>query len=103
MPLQRNMSRDEIAAVLDELEGLTGGVLQGVHHPDPFEIVLTLRVPGDTRFLVISIDPGCSRIHLADKKPPSPKRPSDFCMTLRKFIKGARILGFHQIEGDRVV
>lgn len=97
------MSRSEIAAVLGELEDLPGGILQGVHHPRPFEIVLTLRVPGDTRFLLLSVDPGCSRIHLVGKKPSSPKKPSDFCMILRKFIKGARILGLHQVEGDRVL
>ena len=103
MPHPRNMSRNEIAAILGELEDLPGGILQGVHHPRPFEIVLTRRVPGDSRFLLLSVDPGCSRIHLAGKKPPSPKKPSDFCMILRKFIKGARILGLHQVEGDRVL
>ncbi|MHA2203079.1 MAG: ribosome rescue protein RqcH, partial [Candidatus Hodarchaeales archaeon] len=48
------------------------------------------------------IEPGI-RIHLTEVKHPVPERPSDKILAIRQHLKGAEVLGLHQIDFDRLV
>lgn len=53
--------------------------------------------------LLISVEPNASRIHITESNYENPKSPSKFCTLLRKYISGAIISKFSQINNDRII
>lgn len=88
----------------DELnEKLRGGRIDKVQQPERDELLLTIRSLGANYRLLISANAGNARVHLTQQSKLSPMEPPMFCMLLRKHLTGARLLGFRQIGGDRVL
>lgn len=93
-----------MAAVADELNTkLADGRVMEVHQPAPLDVVLTIRTPGTNHMLLISADAQSPRIHLTSTKRPNPQTPPNFCMILRKHLKGALFAGAEQMDFDRVL
>ncbi|HMU56028.1 MAG TPA: NFACT RNA binding domain-containing protein [Nitrospira sp.] len=94
----------EITHVLAEIEAAVGtGWIQRVFQPGARTLVFEIRVPGRTHRLLVSCQPECTRLHLVTSQLRNPPSPPAFCQYLRAHIQGARIDGFHQIPGDRIV
>lgn len=93
-----------LAAVADELNRkLINGRLDKIHQPAPLDVVLTIRNNAANYSLLISADAESPRIHLTSTKRPNPKTPPNFCMVLRKYLKGARLVGAEQVDFDRIL
>lgn len=90
-----------VARELDEV--LRGAFINKVYQPLPREIVLSLRLPGGGKKLVLGADPLLGRIHLTSLKMANPPRPPRFCAFLRAHVQGRRILGIEAAPDDRVV
>ncbi|MBI5559796.1 MAG: NFACT family protein [Deltaproteobacteria bacterium] len=90
--------------IVSELDsGLRAGIISRIHQPDERNVILRVFVRGREHSLIISANPGLSRMHLTERKYPNPPRPLRFCAFLRSRISGAKIEGITQIEGERIV
>lgn len=84
-------------------ETLTGGVVSKIHQPDDRNIILKVFLRGREEKLLISAHPKFPRMHLTGENLPNPQAPLRFCAFLRSRITNARIEGFRQLEGEKIV
>ncbi|MBS7623119.1 NFACT family protein, partial [Candidatus Bathyarchaeota archaeon] len=93
------MSSMDIAAVTLELgDRIVGQRIDNIYHIIPKTFILRLR-PGDLR-LLIEIE---RRIHLTRFDYPTPPKPSNLCMTLRKYLNGGVVESVRQYEFERIL
>ncbi len=94
-------------AVTAELQAeLPGAVVQKVTEPSRGEIILNLYHQGRQLNLLFSIDSKYARVHLAGKASKKEKhhpQPSPFCMLLRKYLTGCRILNLDSPPLERIL
>lgn len=85
---------------------LNGAVIQKIQMPKRTEILFYLRNNGENKKLYINIDPKYPHLcFIKDKEDYSikiPKVPPMFCMQLRKYLEGAKIINFNLVEYDRI-
>lgn len=94
----------EIGQLLEELApSWRGAQIQKIHMRGPTALMLTLRVPGRSGVLRVSLEPGQSYLCLVDERGPAEPQASAFCMLLRKRLRGARVEAFERVGEDRVV
>ncbi len=86
-----------------ESEHLRDMRIEKIYQPSRDELVLLLRSSGKSERLLISAKSGFSRIALIKETPDNPADPPTFCKLLRKYIGGAKIIGFEQRGLDRTV
>ncbi|MGE5674318.1 MAG: NFACT family protein, partial [Mycobacterium leprae] len=90
-------------AVTAELaEQLTGGRISKIYQPEADEIVLLLHAGGSNYRLVLSANARFARLHLTTAEKRNPQTPPTFCMLLRKYVEGGRILAIRQVGRERV-
>ena len=94
-----------LAVCVNELKNkLPDAKVQKILMPNREEIVLMLYSQQQgTLKLVLNADAGNCSIFLTTASKPNPKTAPAFCMLLRKYITGARILSIEQHGLDRVV
>ncbi|OAT85017.1 Rqc2 family fibronectin-binding protein [Desulfotomaculum copahuensis] len=93
-----------LAAVRRELEAaLTGGRIDRIYQPDPYELAMIVHRPGGRLRLTLSAHPYHARVHLTARSRENPCAPPLFCMVLRKHLEGARIRQINQPGLDRVL
>lgn len=92
-----------LAAIIAELNNdLAGGRVDKIHQPTPLDVVLTIRNNGANYMLLLSADAQSPRIHLTSAKRPNPQTPPNFCMLMRKYLEGGRLVGIEQVDFDRI-
>ena len=99
------MAVDGIAlhAITDELGGLlAGGRVEKIFQTGAYEITLCVHAGGEHYRLLLSADPAAPRLHLTRSRKENPALPPPFCMVLRKYLAGSRILSVRQQGFDRV-
>src|SRR5690554_445517 len=100
------MSFDGIVtrAVIHDLqkELLTGRIVK-IHQPYKTDLVMTIRVNGRNKVLLLSANPTLARFHLTEGKFDNPQEPPMFCMLLRKHLEGAILEGIEQKGLERIV
>ena len=90
-------------AVIDELGGLlAGGRVEKIFQTGAYEMTLLVHAGGEHYRLLLSADPAAPRMHLTRSKKENPALPPPFCMVLRKYLTGSRILSVKQQGFDRV-
>ena len=92
-----------LAAVVSECNSLINGKIEKIYQPEKDELLLTIRSEGQTFKLLISANPNNCRMQLTEAKRTNPIDAPMFCMMLRKYILGGRILGIEQPMRDRIV
>lgn len=93
-----------LKGVVSELNSLlAGGRIEKIFQTERDEIVLLCHAFSDHYRLLISASPANPRIHLTTEKKTNPVIAPPFCMVLRKYLQGAKILGVSQSGYDRVV
>lgn len=100
------MSYDSLTmmAVNAELQELAVGArVQRIIQPRREEIVLLLYHKGEECGLLLSCHPQRARIHLTAERHRGPEQPPPFCMLLRKYLTGARIIAITQPPLERVL
>lgn len=74
-----------------------------IYQPDTDLLTMTVRGRGENLNLVISTNPQYARIHFTKEKFTNPPHPSAFCMLLRKYLTGGRIVEINQPGFERVL
>jgi predicted ribosome quality control (RQC) complex YloA/Tae2 family protein len=105
-PVVSIVSPDGITLFLITKE-LQGQLLQGrvdrVHQPEQLEIDLIIRKPGQNFRLLLSAHAENARLHLTSCDKKNPIAPPTFCLVLRKYLEGSRLVRIEQQGLDRVV
>ena len=86
---------------LNEL--LATGRVARIHEPQPAEMSLVVRAHRHNYNVLISANPTYPRIQITDVPFKNPPTPTNFTMTMRKFLEGAIISSVQQIDNDRIV
>lgn len=86
---------------------LTNGVIQKIQMPKRTEILFYIRNQGENRKFYINIDPRYPHVcFIKDKEDyliKIPKSPPMFCMQLRKYLEGAKIIKTNLVPYDRIL
>lgn len=82
---------------------LINSKIDKVNQPEKDEVVLTIRGMGSTKKLLISSSANYPRIHFTNQTKANPMAPPMFCMVLRKYLIGAKIVNIRQIDNDRIL
>jgi len=96
------MTSFDIAALTPELNQLIKGArIDNIYQTNPLTLLLKLRIPNQPK-LHLLIEAG-KRLHITSYVLKKPKKPSTFCMTLRKYLGNGKIRGVRQHEFERIV
>ncbi|MEM3526056.1 MAG: NFACT family protein, partial [Candidatus Jordarchaeaceae archaeon] len=95
------MSNVDIAAIIHELKPiLEGAWIRNIYQiNDIFLFKFRTQAHGNVTLLV---ELG-RRIHITGYQRPKPRLPSNFCMTLRKYLRNRRVVEIRQYDFDRLV
>ncbi|HIZ55925.1 MAG TPA: NFACT family protein [Firmicutes bacterium] len=74
-----------------------------IHQPSREEIILVLRWKGGSGKLLISAGADSPRLHFTETSPENPQSPPMFCMLLRKYLSGGKLIAVRQLGMDRVL
>lgn len=92
------------AAAVYELSGLLlNGRIDKIVQCEADEIHMGIYAGGENYRLLLSANAGNPRMHLTRTKKEAPMLAPPFCMVLRKYIQGGRIVGISQNGYDRTV
>lgn len=101
------MSFDGITtnAITNELNQiLIGARIEKIYVPNKNEIIFSFHTQDRKNHkLLISIDANNSRLHLTNQTRENPTVAPQFCMILRKYLQGGKIVNIKQIGLDRIV
>jgi len=93
-----------ISALVNELnETLEFGKIDKVHQPEDDEIVIVVRKFRNQHRVLLSVNNNYQQVCITDKKRENPTKPPMFCMLLRKYLLGGKILEVKQHEFDRII
>jgi len=94
-----------LAAVRYELAGqITGMKIDKVQQPERDVVIFSLRdYGGNTLKLLICVGSNDKRIHFTNHRHENPGTPPMFCMLLRKYLTGARIINIIQPPAERIL
>ena len=91
-------------SIIKELkEQLINGKVEKINQPEKDEIVLNIRNAKNSYKLLISSSSTYPKIHLTNISKPNPLTAPMFCMLLRKYLGGGKIIDIRQLDTDRVV
>ena len=76
--------------------------IEKVLQPRNDEIDLQIHYGKSSRRLVFNVGPNAPRLQLSDKQKENPLKAPMFCMLLRKYFAGAKIVGVVQPDFDRI-
>ena len=92
-----------LSAVLAETErNILGGRIDKIHQPSRDEILLHIRGRNGPCRLLLSANPSRARIQLTALPRENPAEPPMFCMLLRKYLSGGKILDLRQPPAERL-
>ncbi len=83
--------------------------IQKIQQPTRRDLIIQLHSAGDTRKLYININPSCYHVCFLSKESTErrhieiPNQPPMFCMLLRKYMVGSRIVRVNVPEGERIL
>lgn len=100
------MALDGITAQLlaHELnEELAGARIDKIFEPDKYTVILHIRTNNGIKKLLISVNPSAPRINITDSTRENPQMPPSFCMLLRKYLSGSRIISITNPGYERII
>ena len=91
-------------AMVHELDQtLTTGRVARVSQPYPAELIITIRAHRHNHALLLSANPTYPRIQITTIPYSNPAVPTNFTMTLRKYLEGAILHSIEQVGNDRII
>ena len=88
----------------DELNReLTGSRIDKIYQPGRFDIYFLVRTASGNRKVLLSCDPQSPRVQITGSMPENPQLPPNFCMLLRKYLQGGRILDIQCPHFERII
>jgi len=92
-----------LACTLEELRRLAlGARIEKVYQPERDEIILQMRSLEGGKRLLINAGANNPRIGFCTASKENPQNPPMFCMLLRKYLQGAKLVHISQASFDRV-
>lgn len=92
------------SAIVNELKtNLINCRIEKIHTPTKNDVILVFHANREKLKLLISIDASNARFHFTKQNKENPIKAPQFCMVLRKYLQGARLVNIHQYGLDRVV
>ncbi len=94
-----------IAAIVNELNiNIKDGRISKIAQPETDEIILTVKCADrSAKRLLISANASLPLVYLTDDNKMSPPTAPGFCMLLRKYINGGKIINIRQYGMERVI
>ena len=99
-----------VGAIARELDDLcVGGRIERIYQPEREELILCInRPPREDRpagryNVLLSASAGRPLIHITETRDAGPQNPPAFCMLLRKYLIGARVLSVKRLGRERIV
>lgn len=93
-----------IACMVHELsEKLVGGRITKISQPEKEEVLLTIKSLAGQHRLFISASASLPLIYLTEENKPAPMTAPNFCMVLRKYLQGGRVVEISQPGLERVI
>lgn len=91
-------------AIVHELnQKLTTGRVAKVSQPYPAELIITIRAHRKNYPLLLSANPTYPRIQITNIPYKNPAVPTNFTMTMRKYLEGALVNKIEQVDNDRII
>ncbi|KRM67901.1 hypothetical protein FD06_GL000621 [Apilactobacillus ozensis DSM 23829 = JCM 17196] len=91
-------------AMVNELNTkLATGRVSKINQPYENEIIITIRANGNNYPLLLSANPSYARVQITNIPYSNPEKPTNFNMTLRKYLNGAILNKVSQLDNDRVL
>ena len=91
-------------SIISELKGLIiGAKVNKVYEPTKNEVVLSHYNYGENYLLNLCANPEFCRIHLTNYTKQNPQNAYNFCMLLRKYLVGGRIINISNFDLERTV
>ena len=84
-------------------QSLLGGRIDRVTQPEKDMVVLLIRNENKNIKLLLSASPAMARFHITEETFVNPVQAPMFCMLLRKYLIGGRIVSLEQPYGDRAI
>ena len=85
------------------MQHLVGGRIDRVTQPEKDMVVLLIRSENQNIKLLMSASPAMARFHTTEETFQNPAQAPMFCMLLRKYLIGGRVVSLTQPYGDRAV
>ncbi len=82
---------------------LSAARIDKIHQPERDEIIMNLRAPSGNIRLLLSAGSSYPRVNLTEKTRENPQTPPMFCMLLRKYFAGGRIVSVTQPRLERII
>ncbi len=82
---------------------LLGGRIEKIYQPEPDEIILMVRANGNNYRLLMSASAKYPRVHITTRQKENPQAAPTFCMLLRKYISGGRIVNIEFHDYERII
>ena len=95
-----------ICALSDELnKRLKGASISKIAQPEKYELLFTIKggASEGTLFLFASANASLPLLYLTNEKKKSPDTAPAFCMAMRKYCQGGRIISVEQVGFERVI
>ena len=94
-----------LSALTKELnETLPGSRIDKIQQPERDTVLLQIRSPAaGNRRLLLSASSNHPRLHYTEARWENPAQPPMFCMLLRKYLAGGRVLSLRQLPMERAV
>ena len=98
-----NLDGFSMRSLTEELKKIVGGRIDKITQQNKVNFTFTVRQPGQTFLLKISVAPQNPAIYFIKNAPENLPEPSTFCMVLRKNFENGRIAEVRQHELDRII
>ena len=82
---------------------LVGGRIDKIFQHNKANFTFTIRQPGETYKLKISVAPQNPAVYIAENSLENLPEPPTFCMVLRKNLENGRISDIRQHQLDRII
>ncbi len=91
-------------AIVSELnKNILDSRTEKIYMPNKLELWFILHKNKEKYKLLISIDPSSARVQLSNLERANPMKAPNFCMVLRKYLQGNRIIKIEQHDLDRII
>lgn len=100
------MALDGIAVsnlIYELKDRLLGGRIDKIYQPNTDELILSFRSIGANFKLLLSANSSHPRLHITSLQKENPMTPPMFCMVMRKYAAGGKLIGISQPDFERIV
>lgn len=93
-----------IFSIVKELNtSIINGKIDKIHQPEKDELVVAIRSKTGNKKLFISAHATNNRVCFIEERKKNPKTAPMFCMILRKYVLGGKIISVEQYDFDRII